>query len=69
MSRVEAILQEIEQLSEEELAKLHEKIVQRLEQMQHTQGLVSKYRGIGQGVWQEDAQEYVNKLRAEDREY
>lgn len=28
---------------------------------------LEKYRGKGQGVWQKDAQEYVNQLRKDDR--
>jgi hypothetical protein len=29
--------------------------------------LLEQLKGIGKGIWNEDAQEYVNKLRSNDR--
>jgi hypothetical protein len=29
--------------------------------------LLDQLKGIGQGIWNEDAQDYVNKLRSNDR--
>jgi hypothetical protein len=34
---------------------------------QQTLKALEKIRGIGEGIWNEDAQEYVNRLRDNDR--
>jgi len=51
----------------EDLKMLLHEISKRLIKKQETISTLHKYRGKGQGVWAEDAQEFVNKLRENDR--
>ncbi|MBI5789158.1 MAG: hypothetical protein HZA78_09925 [Candidatus Schekmanbacteria bacterium] len=65
---IEAVEKEIEQLTPGEQLKLIEKLAHRLSKA----GSVIKKKldwkqlyGLGKGLWNEDAQEYVNRLREE----
>ena len=67
MSRIEAIEHEIDLLTSEELEILYHKLLKRIWNKNKTLLLLSKYQGIGQGVWNMDAQKYINQLRDDDR--
>ena len=66
MSKVETLIQEINQLPQSDLELLMREIQQKLERVKRVKSALSKVRGTGQGVWPMDAQEFVNQSR-EDR--
>ena len=63
MSKVEALLLEINNLSAQEFQLLVTKLLAKANKLEQATNMLSKYRGIGKGVWPMDAQEYVNELR------
>ncbi len=69
---IDRIIQQIEQLSFEERKLLINRLVNEL--LEQAGGIkksypdLSKYKGIAKDVWQEDAQEYVNAMRNDDRQ-
>ena len=67
MSRTELLIQEIKSLSPNELETVLREIVQRVESAHRVEELLAKIRGKGKGIWDDDAQEYVNRLRNDDR--
>jgi hypothetical protein len=40
-------------------------LLNRVERKKRIESIIDKYAGIGKGVWETDAQEYVNELRRE----
>ncbi len=67
MKDLNCILEEIEKLSSEEKVSVYNHIQSRLTKKEHILASLEKIRGIGKGIWDEDAQEYINRLRADDR--
>lgn len=67
MSHLEVVLQEIPALDEQELKIVLAEVSRRLGKKDQALNVLRKYRGRGKGVWAEDAQEHVNKLREHDR--
>jgi hypothetical protein len=35
--------------------------------MEHVLSILSKYKGKGKGIWNQDAQKHINDLRSDDR--
>ncbi|GAA3996768.1 hypothetical protein GCM10022408_04250 [Hymenobacter fastidiosus] len=66
MSRTDTILQEIASLTPHELELVYQEILKR--RSNRVAEVLDRHRGKGQGVWTTDAQQYVNQLRADDRE-
>jgi hypothetical protein len=66
MSKVETLIQEINQLPQSDLEIIMREIQQKLERVKRVKAALDKVRGAGQGVWPMDAQEYVIQSR-EDR--
>ncbi|WP_421829179.1 hypothetical protein [Larkinella sp.] len=67
MSRAEAIIQEINTLNSDELELVYHELLKRLDRLGRIKNTLTKFRGKGGQVWSQDAQEYVNKLREDDR--
>ena len=67
MSRTDQLLQEIEKLPTGEVYTLYEELAKRVESLRRASEVVARITGLGAGVWDEDAQDYVNKLREHDR--
>ena len=67
MSRVEMVLEEISHLGQEEVEQVYHELGKRMKRAARALEILEKYRGRGAGVWEEDAQEYVNTLRDDDR--
>lgn len=72
MSSLNVILREVENLQDSELLMLLHVLIDKI----HTPSEVPekavdnpfrKYRGRAKGVWRQNAQEYVNELRNEER--
>ncbi|RRB11590.1 hypothetical protein [Larkinella knui] len=67
MSRAEVIIQEINTLNSEELEMVYHELMKRLNRIDRIKNTLAKVRGKGEKVWSQDAQEYVNQLRENDR--
>jgi len=68
MTSLQAIIKEISHLNQEELELLLREVIQRIDQQKKVEAILDEYMGVGQGVWQTDAQDYVNELRKEEEE-
>lgn len=68
MTSLKTIIKEISHLSQEELEVLLREVIQRIDQQKKVESILDEYIGAGEGVWQTDAQEYVNELRKEEEE-
>lgn len=64
-TKLDGILQKINQLSSEELEMLLNAILNHIKSRKRVKEVLDKYIGIGKGVWEIDAQKYVNNLRSE----
>ena len=67
MTKIEAILQEIDELKPEDQKALLENLLMKIRKMNSLFSIVEKYKGKGKGIWQIDAQDYVNEIRNEER--
>ena len=61
------IIREIESLPMERQVELHSILTTKLKKREILIKSLDEIRGIGKGVWNVDAQEYVNQLRADER--
>lgn len=68
MTSLQTIIKEISHLNQEELELLLREVIQRIDQQKKVEAILDEYMGVGQGVWQTDAQDYVNELRKEEEE-
>jgi hypothetical protein len=64
---IEIILKEIDLLQPADLEVLYLELAKRLCKMNKTIAILNKYAGKGRGVWQTDAQHYIQQLRENDR--
>ncbi len=67
MTKVQTIIKEIETLDERELEEVLQFLLNKTHRSEKIKAKLAKYRGKGQGVWQEDAQHHINELRKDDR--
>ena len=67
MTKVQTIIKDIDALAPEELEEVLQFLLKKTQRSDKVKMKLEKYRGKGQGVWQEDAQAYVNQLRKDDR--
>ena len=63
MATIQTILNAIDHLSKEDLELLLGKIKKKIDQRSKTQSILDDFVGKGEGVWNQDAQEYVDELR------
>ena len=61
--RLEHILEEINLLEADEIEQVLKELLNRVERKKRIASIIDQYVGIGKGVWETDAQEYVNELR------
>ena len=66
---LENILKNVSLLSQAELTILLEEINQQMERAEKIRRALNAVRGKGQGVWQQDAQEYINTMRNNDERF
>jgi hypothetical protein len=64
---VKGIIKEIDSLPAEAKVQIYSYIYSSLSKREQVLAVLEKYRGIGKGVWNEDAQDYINGLREDDR--
>lgn len=67
MKELNAILRDIDKLPLDDLELILKRIVHRLHESQRIESIIEEYRGIGKGIWDSDAQEFINKLRENER--
>ena len=64
MTRIQTIIEEIiDHLDPDELELILKEILMRLDRRKKIESILNEYVGIGEGVWEVDAQKYVNELR------
>lgn len=66
MTKVQTIIEEIHDLNSEELEIVLREILQRIDAYKKAESILDEYIGSGKGIWETDAQEYVNELRKEE---
>jgi ABC-type phosphate transport system auxiliary subunit len=66
MTRVQTIIEEINHLEQGELEIILQEILKRIDRRKQIDSILDEYIGIGEGVWETDAQDYVNELREEE---
>jgi hypothetical protein len=65
---VQQILKEIESLPQNMQLEVLSKLSHKLKKYNRILGSLDKLRGLGKGLWDnEEAQQYINRLRANDR--
>jgi hypothetical protein len=65
---VQQILKEIESLPQNMQLEILLKLSHKLKKYNRILGSLDELRGLGKGLWDnEDAQQYINRLRANDR--
>lgn len=64
--RLEHIIKEITLLEVEELEKVLNELIKRIERKKRIESIIDQYMGLGKGVWETDAQKYVDELRKEE---
>lgn len=67
MTKTERILKNIEGLDLKEREEVLQYLLQKRKQQEDVKMKLGAYKGRGKGVWQQDAQEFVNQLRDDDR--
>jgi len=61
------LIKELEKLPMEESLKVYSYLKDKFEKKERILQSLDEIRGSGKGVWDMDAQEYINKERANDR--
>jgi hypothetical protein len=66
MTRIQTIIEEINHLEQGELEIILQEILKRIDRRKQIDSILDESIGIGEGVWETDAQDYVNELREEE---
>lgn len=64
---VPQIIKEINGLSMDKQLELYALLEKKIKRREHLLNILDKIRGRGKNIWNMDAQEYINKLRSDDR--
>lgn len=67
MTRVQTLMLEINKLDQAELELILREILRRVDRRNRAEAALDKLMGRGSGVWDGDAQQYINALREDDR--
>ena len=60
---VKKIIEEIEKLPSEKKAEVYSYVNSKLRKKEYLLSIINEIKGSGKGIWNMDAQEYVNQLR------
>ncbi len=66
-STVQSIIEQIRKLNTDELELILKEVFESVERKKRIMLTLDNFIGTGKGIWNLDAQEYVNSLREEDR--
>ena len=61
------IIKEIQNLPPGEKQEIYDYLLKMIRKREHVLQSLEKIRGIGKGLWDKDAQEYINELRDDNR--
>ncbi|HKK78171.1 MAG TPA: hypothetical protein VJ933_01025 [Phaeodactylibacter sp.] len=61
--RTQHIIEEINHLQLEELEMVLAELLKRIDQQKRVSSILDEYIGLSEGLWQTDAQAYVEELR------
>ncbi len=64
---VQRIIEEIEKLPSEKRAELFYYVNTKIRKKEYLLSFLDEIIGSGKGVWNMDAQEYINQLRSDER--
>ena len=67
MSKTDQIIREINLLNDAELDIIYQELLKKISKFDRLKNALHKIRGTGKGVWELDAQDYINELRQDDR--
>ena len=67
MTKVQLLIKEISELEKTEFDLLLDVILKRANQEKSIQAELKKFKGIGKGIWDVDAQDYISTQRQLDR--
>ncbi len=67
MVKIETLLGEIKKLNFKELEIILWEVKKRIDLQKKVTLVLDDFIGIGQGIWEEDAQDYVDSIREDDR--
>lgn len=67
MTKIQELILEINKLDEKELELILKEVLRRLDRRKRAEAALNKIIGSGAGVWDTDAQKYINSLREDDR--
>ena len=67
MSKIQTLIKEIDTLEAKEVEEVLQYLLKKTRCKESVKSRLARYRGKGQGVWQQDAQEYINQAREDDR--
>ncbi|MEL6865664.1 MAG: hypothetical protein AAFP19_14650 [Bacteroidota bacterium] len=67
MTKIQIILNGLDDLDPKELEIVLASILKKIDQSKRVKNILDKYKGIGKGIWNVDAQEHTNQLRDGDR--
>ncbi len=63
MAKIETLIREIDQLDYPDLEVILQVILGKINQRKRLEEILTDVTGIGKGVWQTDAQTYIDRLR------
>lgn len=64
---VKKIIEEIEKLPADEKEELFSYVGGKIRKREYLISILNKIKGSGKGVWNMDAQDYVNQLRSDEQ--
>lgn len=67
MKKVEQLINDVKLLSPEERKQIYRDLKEDFLRLKVIDVDIEKYQGIGKHVWMKDAQEFINELRADER--
>jgi hypothetical protein len=65
--KVNILLKSVNDLNEQELQLVYNAILEKMNKKANAIAALQRIKGIGKGVWNMDAQDYINELRDNDR--
>ena len=67
MTKVQALILEINKLDHLELEQILKEVLARINLKNRAENALDKLVGSGKGTWESDAQDYIHALRENDR--
>ncbi len=65
--KVNTLLKSVNDLNEQELQLVYNAILEKMNKKTQVIAALTRFKGKGEGVWNMDAQNYIDEMRANDR--